>query len=132
MIGLDTNILVRYITQDNVQQAQCANSIIEHLYSKTAQGYIAQILLCELISVLQRAYGNDKQQVVSVLDQVLVTIVFSIENEDLARRALEVWRHGVASYSGYLLVLPNQFTGGELTDCFNLKLAQHPEVAAPP
>ena len=132
MIGLDTNILVRYITQDDAQQAQRANRIIEHLCSKTSQGYIAQIVLCELVWVLQRAYGYDKQQVVSVLDQVLVTIEFSIENEDIARKALEAWRNGVAGYSDYLLVLANQSAGCELTYSFDMKLAQHPEVAVPP
>ena len=132
MIGLDTNILVRYITQDDVQQAQRANRIIEQSCSKTSQGYIAQIVLCELAWVLQRAYGYDKQQVILVLDQVLITAEFNIENEDLARKTLETWRKGTAGYSDYLLVLTNQSAGCEFTYSFDMKLAQHPAVAIPP
>ncbi|MCU7960141.1 MAG: PIN domain-containing protein [gamma proteobacterium symbiont of Bathyaustriella thionipta] len=55
MIGLDTNILVRYITQDEPQQAQRASRIIEQSCSKASPGHIAQVVLCELVWVLQRA-----------------------------------------------------------------------------
>ena len=86
-------------------------------------------MLCELVWVLERAYGYDKQQVISVLDQILITTELTIEYEDLARKALEAWRKGVAGYSDYLLVLVNQATGCELTYGFDTKLAQHPMVA---
>lgn len=132
MIGLDTNILVRYITQDDAQQAQRANQIIEQSCSRNSQGYIALLVLCELVWVLQRAYGYNKQQIILVLEQVLITIEFSIENEDIARKALETWRKGTADYSDYLLVLANQSAGCELTYSFDMKLARHPGVATPP
>ena len=131
MIGLDTNVLVRYITQDDVQQAQDANQIIEHTCSKTSPGYITLIVLCELVWVLQRAYRYEKQQVVLVLDQILITTELMVENEALARKALDVWRNGVAGYSDYLLVLANQAAGCEQTYSFDRKLAQHPMVAIP-
>lgn len=132
MIGLDTNILVRYITQDDAQQSQRANQIIEQCCSKASTGYIAQVVLCELVWVLHRAYGYDKQQVISVLDQILVTTEFTVEYEDLARKALEAWRKGAAGYSDYLLVFANQAAGCELTYSFNTKLALHPMVSTPP
>lgn len=132
MIGLDTNILVRYITQDDPQQAQRASRIIEQSCSKASPGYIAQVVLCELVWVLHRAYGYDKQQVISVFDQLLITTEFVIENEDLARKALEAWRNGAAGYSDYLLVLANQAAGCELTYSFDLQLSKHPMAATPP
>ncbi len=132
MIGLDTNILVRYITQDDTQQANRANQIIEQSCSKASPGYITQIVLCELVWVLLRAYDYKKQQVVSVLDQIMITTEFTIEDADLARKALEAWRKGAAGYSDYLLVFVNQAAGCEITYSFDAKLAKHPLVATPP
>ena len=88
MIGLDTNILVRYITQDDPQQSEVANHLIETRCSRSNPGHIGQIVLCELVWVLRRAYGYDKQQLLGLLDQLLVTAELDIENEQLAHRAL--------------------------------------------
>lgn len=98
MIGLDTNILVRYITQDDPEQAEQANRIIEEMCSRQSPGRISQIALYELVWVLYRAYGYSKQQVISVIDQILVTAELEVEHEDLALKSLEVWRNGAADY----------------------------------
>lgn len=132
MIGLDTNVLVRYITQDEPQQARRASRIIEELCNKTSPGRIAQIVLCELVWVLRSAYGYEKNQVIAVLDQILVTAELDVENEALARKALDAWRTGSADYSDYLIVLSNRAAGCELTYSFDARLAQHPAVANPP
>ena len=131
MIGLDTNILVRYITQDDTQQAEHANRVIEDLCTKGSPGRVAQIVLCELVWVLCRAYGYDKHQVIRVIEQILITAELDIENEELAYKALEVWRNGSADYSDYLLVLTNQAAGCSLTYSFDSKLTQHPAATSP-
>ncbi len=131
MIGLDTNILVHYITQDNPEQALRASQVIEQSCSRKSPGRIALIVLCELVWVLCRAYGYSKQQVITVLDQILITAELEIENEELARKSLEAWRNGSADYSDYLLVLSNQDAGCELTYSFDSQLARHSQVSLP-
>ena len=129
MIGLDTNVLVRYITQDDPQQSEVANHLIETRCSRSNPGHIGQIVLCELVWVLRRAYGYDKEQLLGLLDQLLVTAELDIENEQLARRALSAWRDGAADYSDYLIALSNQADGCEVTYSFDRKLARHAAVS---
>lgn len=131
MIGLDTNILLRYITQDDPQQSPRATRLIEDRCSKQSRGHITLIVLSELVWVLRSAYGYSKPQIVAVLDQILITAEFDIENEELAWKALEVWRTGPADYADYLLVLANQAAGCEQTYSFDTKLARHPAVSLP-
>ena len=131
MIGLDTNILLRYITQDDPQQASRATRLIERRCTKQSRGRITLIVLCELVWVLRGAYRYSKSQIVAVLDQILVTAEFEIENEELAWKALEAWRVGPADYSDYLLVLSNQVAGCDLTYTFDAKLARHPVASLP-
>ena len=60
MIGLDTNVLVRYLTQDDPQQSARANNLIETQCTKNEPGWIALIVLCELVWVLRGAYNYKK------------------------------------------------------------------------
>lgn len=128
MIGLDTHILVRYITQDDARQSRIANGLIEGQCSRANPGRISQVVLCELTWVLSRAYGYDKQQLLGLLDQLLITAELEVENEPLARQALAAWRDGTADYSDYLLALSNQAAGCDVTYSFDRKLARHAAV----
>jgi predicted nucleic-acid-binding protein len=131
MIGLDTNVLVRYITQDDPEQAARATRLIETRCSSASPGRVALIVLCELAWVLRRAYGCSKPQVVAVLDQILVTAELTIENDGVAFQALDAYREGPADFSDYLLALSNRDAGCETTYSFDTRLCAHPMVTEP-
>jgi len=126
MVGLDTNILVRYITQDDPAQASKATRLIEASCTAGNPGRLAHIVLCELVWVLRRAYGYSKPQVVAVLEQILVTAELAIEHEGIAFQALDAYRDGSADFSDYLLALSNRAAGCETTYSFDARLCAHP------
>jgi len=128
VIGLDTNVLVRYFTQDDRRQSEIANHLIETQCSRSNPGRISQIVLCELVWVLRRAYGYDKKPLLALLDQLLITAELDIENGEIAWKALAAWRDGTADYSDYLVTLSNQASGCERTYSFDRKLARHDTV----
>ena len=70
MIGLDTNILVRYLTQDDPGQSRKANAEIEKGLAEGHMFFIADIVLCELVWVLETAYGYDRREIVPVGDDL--------------------------------------------------------------
>jgi len=59
LIGLDTNVLIRYIVQDDEQQARLATDVIENQCSIENPAFINEITLCEIVWVLKRAYHYD-------------------------------------------------------------------------
>ena len=73
MIGVDTNVLVRYIVQDDIEQSKDATRFIEKRISSSNPGFINQIVLCELVWVLKRAYGYEKTIIFEVLEKILQT-----------------------------------------------------------
>jgi predicted nucleic-acid-binding protein len=87
--------------------------------------------LCELVWVLRRAYGYGKPQVVSVLEQILVTAELDVEDEGLAFQALNAYREGSADFSDYLLALSNRAAGCETTYGFDTRLCVHPAASLP-
>ena len=72
MTSIDTNVLVRYIVQDDPAQSQSSSTFIESL-SDNSTGMIDLIVLIELVWVLSRAYGYDKKSIGQVIEQILVT-----------------------------------------------------------
>jgi predicted nucleic-acid-binding protein len=132
MIGLDTNVLVRYITQDDPEQAAQAARLIDASCSVDAPGRVAHIVLCELVWVLRRAYGYSKLQVVEVLSQILVTAELAIENQEVAFQALDAYRDGPADFSDYLLALGNRAAGCRTTYSFDTRFYAHPAACPPP
>ena len=92
---------------------------------------MAEIVLCELVWVLRRAYGYSKAQVVEVLDQILVTAELDVEDEGLAFQALDAYRKGPADFSDYLLVLGNCAAGCETTYSFDARLCAHSGARLP-
>lgn len=131
MIGLDTNLLVRYITQDDPEQAAQATHLIETLCTRANPGRVAQIALCELVWVLRRAYGYSKPQVVDVLDQILVSAELAIEHEEVVFQALDAYRDDTADFPDYLLALGNRAAGCETTYSFDTRLCAHPAARLP-
>lgn len=103
MIGIDTNVLVRYLTQDDETQSLKAAKLIEESISADKQGYITLITLVEIVWVLQSCYGATKHDVCNMIKMVLETKQFFIEQADSCYRALKVYEGGNGDFSDALI-----------------------------
>ena len=102
MIGLDTNVLVRYIMQDDLSQSAQASHLIESL-TQEAPGYITTVSVVELYWVLTTSYGLSKQQVAQALETILRTKQFLVERADQVMRALRVFAEVKADFADCLI-----------------------------
>lgn len=111
MRGLDTNVLVRHLTQDQPAQSARASALIESAESKGERWYVSGIVLCELVWVLRAAYKLPKRQVTVLLERLLDTASVVIEDRDLVLRAVEAYGRGKGDFADYLLGLRNREAG---------------------
>jgi len=125
MIGLDTNVLIRYITQDDREQADIATHWIETNCSIKKPGWISAIVLCEMVWVLSRAYDYDKATVHSVLQRVFLACELVVEAQEDAWVALRAYAQGNADFSDYLIACMNRSAGCEYTVTFDRKASEH-------
>jgi predicted nucleic-acid-binding protein len=109
MIGVDTNVLIRYIVQDDQEQSKIASRFIERRISSSNPGYINHIVLCEVVWVLRKAYHYEKTIIMKVLERVLQTKEFIVENSEVAWIALKEYEKGGADFSDYLIAVSNRF-----------------------
>jgi len=124
MIGIDTNVLVRYIVQDDELQAAMATEAIEAC-DVGDPGWISVIVLCETAWVLSRAYGYEKATVQAVLQQILLASELVVEQQDQAWLALRDFALGNADFSDYLIARMNQAVGCKHTMTFDKKASSH-------
>lgn len=131
MIGLDTNVLVRYLTQDDPEQASRAGRLIESRCTKEDPGYVSLVVLCELAWVLRGAYAYEKHLVIKVLEHILASSELRVEAEHIARSALAAFRRDLADFADYIVIFSNHSAGCKATFSFDQKLARHDLVEVP-
>ncbi|MGU7782711.1 PIN domain-containing protein [Burkholderia sp. PU8-34] len=90
MIGLDTNVLVRYFAQDDAVQSKKATVLMESL-SAERPGYVSQIALVEVVWVLGHCYGVEREQMKEIIDSMIGTKELVVEGADTVRKALRVF-----------------------------------------
>ncbi len=88
MIGLDTNVVVRYLTQDDPAQSWRATGIIEQGLTVQRPGFICVVTMVEIVWVLACAYRFNAREIAAVLERMLQTDVLVIENEQEVFTAL--------------------------------------------
>jgi predicted nucleic-acid-binding protein len=120
MRGLDTNVLVRYITDDDPEQSPIAKRLIQDAEDKGDRLYINTVVLCELCWTLRGGrYRYDRPTIAAVLEKILAIKLFEIQNRDLVNRATRDYQLGKADFADYLIGLSNQRAGCEDTVSFD-------------
>ena len=122
MIGLDTNVLVRYLTQDDAAQARLVNARIESLVADDERAFVGRIVLCELAWVLAGPYRFDRKAVANAIERIAETAQFELDARDAVYRALDEFRRGPADFADYLIGRTNQEVGCEITVTLDRKL----------
>lgn len=124
MIGLDTNVLVRYIMQDDPKQSAKATVLIESL-DADQPGFISVVCVIELYWVLTSCYGLTNHQVRQALDVLLRTKQIIVDRADQVMRALRVFEAGKADFADCLIERTAASAGCEQTMTFDVSAAKY-------
>jgi predicted nucleic-acid-binding protein len=126
VIGLDTNVIVRYLVQDDRVQSAAATALIERTLSAESPGLITGITLCEIVRVLAECYGADRHRIDAVIEGLLMSRQLVIERAEEAWKALGDWRDSDADFSDALIGRLVAAQGGEKTLTFDRGAAKLP------
>ena len=101
MIGLDTNVLVRYLTQDDPSQAAKASRVID--VAAAGELFVSSVVVCELVWVLEDSYGQKRDEIAQVLERLLLTGQFAFEDKALLWQVLADYRGGKGDLADYVI-----------------------------
>ena len=102
MIGLDTNVLVRYIMQDDPKQSPKANRLID-AFTPERPGFVPLVAIVELVWVLSSSYDLDRAQVAQALELLLRGKELVVDRAGLVLQALARFRSGGADFADCLI-----------------------------
>ena len=123
MIGLDTNVLIRYLTRDDLDQWEQASQIIQ----ENQPCFISNVVLCEVVWVLRgRPYQIGKDEIIVIMEMMVQSSGFEFENRSVVYQALQRTKQGRADFSDYLIGAIARQIGCTETITFDQKLRTEP------
>ena len=123
MIGLDTNILVRYLTQDDPLQSPKATAIIQQRLTEETPGFVSIVAMVEIVWVLERAYRLPAHKIASAIERMLQTDVLVIENEQEVFTAMIALKEGQGLFADSVISALGLRAGCSYTLTFDHKAA---------
>ena len=120
MIGIDTNILVRYLVQDAPVQAAIVNKLMARCEDDEDEIWIAQITLCEMVWVLESCYKFSKQEILKVFNALFEITQIKMENSAIVYEALSDYKkHKKSDFADCLIGKNNRVHGCSSTYTFD-------------
>jgi predicted nucleic-acid-binding protein len=117
--GIDSNVLVRYLIKDDPAQWRMASDWLQQTKAAGESCFINNVVLCEVVWVLARAYRCTRDEVIATLERILRTSLFEFENVDAAWWALRQMKTSQADFSDCLIARINQLAGCADTATFD-------------
>lgn len=124
MLGIDTNVLVRFLVQDDLEQYEKARKLIKREVAAGRRVLINQLVLMETEWVLRSRYSVPKGKIIEVLSGLLEADDVQLEDEAVTEEALYMWKDSNADFADCLIAAKNRRIGCRATATFDLKAAK--------
>ena len=131
MIALDTNVLVRFLVEDEPKQNAQARDLIRRTIEAGASCFVSHIVLCELVWVLETSYGIARQTIADHLHALLRARHFEFSSLDESFRALKAFQAGRGDFADYLIREQARSAGCEKVATFDRSLTREAGFTSP-
>jgi predicted nucleic-acid-binding protein len=131
MIGLDTNILVRYLVRDDPIQTLQATDVIERRLTAADPGFISTVAMAETAWVLERTYGVPSPAIAAAVERLIEIESLVVENEPEVFLAMTALKEGRGSFADALIGALGAKAGCSTTLSFDRAALRLPGFAHP-
>jgi predicted nucleic-acid-binding protein len=121
MIGLDTNIIVRYLTQDDPVQSRIASDLFEHRLTIDEPGFVSVVAMVETVWVLERSYNFSGVELSGAIERMLQIEVLQVQHEQEVFTAMIASKNKEGSFADALIAALGTKEGCDHTIMFDRK-----------
>jgi predicted nucleic-acid-binding protein len=121
MIGIDTNVLVRYLVRDDQSQYDRARRLIQREVESGEPVLVSLLVMLEMEWVLRSRYALAKADIVATFSSLLETAELAFEDESSLEMAIYSWKDSVAEFADCLIAARNRRLGCRATATFDRK-----------
>jgi len=130
MLGIDTNILVRFLVRDDEAQFEKARKLIRREIAAGRRVFVNQLVLMETEWVLRSRYAVPKNQIIEAISGLLNATDVQFEDEPAIEEALFIWKDSIADFADCLIGAKNRRLGCRATATFDAKASKLPGFVA--
>ena len=131
MIGLDTNVVVRFLVRDDESQFRRAQSFIRRAAERGERFHVSEPVLCEVAWVLDRAYGFSRARTSEALRALLEAEHLDFRDSSLLARAVDAYAAGKGGFADYVIRELAREAGCESIATFDEALLREPGYVRP-
>jgi predicted nucleic-acid-binding protein len=126
MLGVDTNVLVRFLVRDDEAQFEKVRKLIRREVAAGRRVFVSQLVLLETEWILRSRYGLPKVEIIAAISGLLEATDIQFEDEAAIEEALFVWKDSAADFADCLIGARNQKLGCRATATFDAKASKLP------
>ena len=130
MLGIDTNVLVRFLVRDDEAQFEKARKLIKREVAAGRRVFVSQLVLLETEWVLRSRYSLPKNLLIETISGLLDATDVRLEDEPAIEEALFTWRDATADFADCLSGVQNRRLGCRATATFDVKASRLPGFIA--
>jgi predicted nucleic-acid-binding protein len=119
MIALDTNVLLRYLTQDDPTQSIRATEIIERRLTEEEPGFVSLVSILEVVWVLRSLFKRSQQEIANDIEMILAADTLEVQNEQEVYYAVVSLRSGIGTFEDALIGSLGAWRGCSVTLTFD-------------
>ena len=119
MIGLDTNVLLRYLTQDDPTHSRRATEIIERRLTEQEPGFVSLVTILEVVWVLKSLFKRSRQEIANDIEMILAADTLEVQNEQEVYCAVVALRKGAGTFEDALIGSLGNWRGCSATWTFD-------------
>jgi predicted nucleic-acid-binding protein len=131
MLALDTNVLVRFLVEDDEAQSARAAKLVSRAIRDGEQLFVADVVLCEVVWVLRASYRFGRAEIAAVLQRLLKAAHLTFSDSDPLKRAADAFVRGKGDFADYVIREQARAAGCERVATFDRALLKEEHFAAP-
>jgi predicted nucleic-acid-binding protein len=126
MLGIDTNVLVRFLVRDDEAQFEKANRLIKREVGAKEDVFVSLLVLLETEWVLRSRYSLQKTEIMETISGLLDAAEVRLEDEPAIEETLFIWKDSAADFADCLIGAHNRRLGCRATATFDAKAVKLP------
>ncbi len=126
MVALDTNVILRYLLQDDPKQASRANHIFDRVLSRENPGFITLVTVLEIVWVLRSLLKQTHTEIATHLENLLAADTLEVQNEQQVFEAVFALKRGAGEFEDALIGALNAWAGCPYTLTFDKRALRMP------
>jgi predicted nucleic-acid-binding protein len=131
VIGIDTNVLVRFLVEDDEAQSRAASLLISRAHQNDERLFVSDVVLCETVWVLAGAYRVPKPEIIELLGRILRARQLTFRATNSLRAALDAYKTGKGDFADYVIREIGKEAGATMLMTFDRTLLQETGFSAP-